>query len=156
MSTATTASELTEAVYEILEGHAWTDTAPTVFYYWEIPGSERGPGADQAPHIYIYETIGADLKKFSADNELIDETHTVEVMICLLKDETQPHEISVYKRDVVEAISEYYADVNQNTTYVELATVSMSDFREQASAMQSDYFVNTVEIVGRKLSQSGQ
>jgi len=62
----------------------------------------------------------------------------------------------VYKRDVVEAISEYYADVEQNTTFVELAPVSMSDFREQSSAMQSDYFVNTIEITGRKLSQSGQ
>ncbi len=156
MSTTTAASELTEAVYDILEGYTWTNQTPDVYYYWEIPGSERGPGADQPPQLYIYESIGADLVKFSADNELIDETHTVEVMIYILKEEGNPHLISEYKRDVVEAISEYYADVENNTTYVELAPVSMSDFREQASAMQSDYFVNTIEVQGRKLSQSGR
>lgn len=151
MSVSTDATEAVEAVYDILDNSsAWTNTPPEVFYMWEIPTSEKGPGADMPPHIYVWEPLDMSVAKFSADGDLTNEVHTVMAQIWLLK--TADHTlIREYQRDIIDLFAEYYSDVRSRTTFVELRPISAADFREQSIPAASDYFINEVEIEAAKL-----
>jgi len=151
MSVSTNATEAVEAVYEILDNTTtWTNAAPDVFYMWEIPTSEKGPGADMPPQIYVWELVDMSITKFSADGDLTNEVHTVMAQIWLLKDSDETL-IREYQRDIIDLFTEYYSDVRSRTTFVELRPISAADFREQSIPAASDYFINEVEIEAAKL-----
>lgn len=151
MSVSTDAAEAVEAVFDILSDTTnWTNEIPEVYYMWDLPTSEKGPGADMPPHIYIWEPVDMAITKFSADGDLTDEIHTIGIQIWILKDQ-DPTVVRQYQRDVINLFTEYYADVNTQTTFVEFRPISAADYREQSIPAASDYYINEVEVEAIKL-----
>jgi len=153
MSVSTNATEAVEAAYEILDNTTtWSNDAPDVYYMWEIPTSEKGPGADMPPHVYVWELLDSSISKFSSDGTLTNETQTIGIQIWVLKDENETF-IREYQRDIVDLFTEYYVDVQNLTTFVEFRPISSADFREQSIPAASDYFINEVEVEAIKLRE---
>jgi len=154
MSVSTSAAEAVETIYDILDGYAWNLTDPTVKYHWEKVQSHKGPGAGQPPEIYVFSPTDDSIDKFSADGQFTDETQTVLVEIYVLKDDSNPTEIKQYARETVEILQAYYDDNKVRTNFTDIEPTNQADFRAQSSARQSDHFIHTVEVEGRKLEAS--
>jgi len=154
MSVTTNATDLVEAVYEILEGTpatSWTLDAPKIYYLWDVPVGDRGPGADMPAQMYVYENVDTSINKFSADGNSVDSTQTVMVQMWVLKNDDTPHDIITYRDDVIDLFTEYYSDNQNTTTFTEVRPTASGDFREQVTPSMTDYYIVEVEILGRAL-----
>jgi len=155
MST-TQASELVDALYDVLEdATSWTGQTPKVYYSFEVPQSERGPGADMPPQLYVHEIAPAMVTKFTADNDEMDEVHQAEIQIWLLKDESDYTAINTIRRDVIAIISDLFADNNSETRFIDFTIEQLGDYRQQSVAIKSDHFIHTIQVNGRRLTAAG-
>ncbi len=152
MSVSTSAGEAVQTVFDILDGSSWSLQDPEVQFYWDVPQSQKGPGADQPPEAYVFSPTGSNIDKFSADGDLTDETQTVLIQFYVLKSDNRSN-LSGYLRETIDILGDYYDDNTLNTNFTELAPQSASDFRRQANARKSDYHIGAVEVEGRKLEK---
>lgn len=151
MSVSSTATEPVETLEDILSGVAsteWTNADPQVFRWWEHSQSERGPGQGQPAHIYILQTTNTPVDPISADGILLEENPTLEVFIYTFS-ETETGE---YARDVIQILSQYFADNQNLTEYFHIEPSGIEDFREQKVTQQTEHYVYTVEIEMQKLT----
>jgi hypothetical protein len=128
-------------------GGNWTGDKPTVKHYWDDAQGERGPGASQAPILYVWQPTGSTLDRFSMDGTRFDRGDTVEIQVWSL-DEGRAVQV---QRDVTDFISEYLDDNAVQTPASDIAPVTEDDFREQNPARKTDHYVMSVEIEIRGL-----
>lgn len=122
-------------------------TTPNVHKFWDHAQSERGPGADQPPILYVWSPTGSTLDRFSMDGDEFDRSDTVEVQAWSL-DET---EVEQLQSDVVQILSTYLDDNTVKTPYTDVAPTGTEDFRAQTPARQTDHYIMSVEISTRGL-----
>ena len=128
----------------------WTLDDPVIRQWWDVPQSQRGPGADQPAELYVLQTVDTDITPYSADNELNNEFETLEVWVyTLFEDETMQ-----YQRDVIQILTEYL-DSNQSDNFYRLEPTNARDLRAEKNARNSDYYVATVELSLRTLTDTG-
>ncbi len=154
MSVTSNATDLVETVYDILDGvpdASWTLDAPKVYYLWDVPVGDRGPGADMPAQMYVYENVDTSINKFSADGDSVDTTQVAIVQIWVLKNDSEPHRIITYRDDVIDLFTEYYSDNQASTAFTEVRPTATADFREQVTPAMTDYYIVEVEILGRAL-----
>jgi len=128
-------------------GGNWTGDKPTVKHYWDDAQGERGPGASQAPVLYVWQPTSSTLDRFSMDGTRFDRGDTVRVQVWSL-DERRAAQV---QRDVTAFISEYLDDNAVQTPASDIAPVTEDDFREQNPARKTDHYVMSVEIEIRGL-----
>lgn len=128
-------------------GGNWTGDKPTVKHYWDDAQGERGPGASQAPVLYVWQPTSSTLDRFSMDGTRFDRGDTVRVQVWSL-DERRAVQV---QRDVTAFISEYLDDNAVQTPASDIAPVTEDDFREQNPARKTDHYVMSVEIEIRGL-----
>ena len=123
---------------------------PDVRNYWTDAQSERGPGADQPPILYVWSPVGSTLERFSMDGDDFDRGDTVEVQAwSLVEAETER-----LQRDVTRILSGYLDDNNTQTPFTDVAPVGEEDFREQTPARRTDHYVMSVEVETRGLQDT--
>jgi hypothetical protein len=128
-------------------GGNWTGDKPTVKHYWDDAQGERGPGASQAPVLYVWQPTSSTLDRFSMDGTRFDRGDTVRVQVWSL-DERRAVQV---QRDVTAFISEYLDDNAVQTPASDIAPVTEDDFREQNPPRKTDHYVMSVEIEIRGL-----
>lgn len=131
-------------------GGNWTGEKPTVKHYWDDAQGERGPGASQAPVLYVWQPTSSTLDRFSMDGTRFDRGDTVRVQVWSL-DERRAVQV---QRDVTAFISEYLDDNAVQTPASDIAPVTEDDFREQNPARKTDHYVMSVEIEIRGLQST--
>lgn len=142
-------------IREILAGIAaqqWRDTPPTVKNYWDDAQSERGPGADMAPIIYVWQPTGNTKERFSMDGTHTDDTVSVELLVYSL-DETEPIR---YAADAENILEFYFDDNKQRTDFTTVEPITQNDYRQQTPARQTGMFVVGLEIELRRLDDAGR
>jgi len=140
-----------EQLIEVLERDEtlWTLETPTIRQWWDVPQSQRGPGADMPAELYVLSAVDTDITPYSADNDLNNETSTLEVWVyTLFEDETMQ-----YQRDVIQILTEYL-DSNQSDNFYRLEPTNARDLRDEKNARNSDYYVATVELSLRTLTDT--
>jgi len=94
--------------------------------------------------------VDTDITPYSADNDLNNETSTLEVWVyTLFEDETMQ-----YQRDVIQILTEYL-DSNQPDNFYRIEPTNARDLRDEKNARNSDYYVATVELSLRTLTDTG-
>ena len=156
MSISTTETDPVETIYDILDqasgdSSKWTNTPPEIFYYWERPFAEKGPGADQPPNVYVWSPTSTETPVFSSDGEFYDTSATVEVQAWSLNE----FEIKDLQNDIANILSGYFADNQDLTDWHNIWPSNTSDFREQKPARETNHFVVSLEVDLRALKQSG-
>jgi len=119
-----------------------TTQRPRVKQWWDDAQSERGPGADQPPILYVWSPTDTTLEQFSMDAHRYDETGTVEVQAWSL----YSSEAKRLQQNITYILSKYLDDNRINTPYLTVQPTGESDFREQKPARQTDHYVMSVEI----------
>lgn len=152
----TSAAHHVPAIIDLLEAAnatAWPDdTAPEVFRYQDRSQSERGPGADQPPHLYVWSPTTTSLEQFSMDGTRFDRQDTIEIL-AYSYDET---EVRQYRDAAVQILSAYLDDNETATPYSTVEPTGLNDFREQKATRRTDHFVMGLEVDPRGLTDTGK
>ena len=147
-----------EAIEELLSEFAqddanWTGDAPSVQFYWDVPQSEKqSMGIDLPPNIYVWSPTSAQLPQFSADGDLFQREATVEVQVWSY----DAIDVREYHRDVIQLLSNYFADNTAQTEFVDIRPVNASDFREQKNPKTGEPYIMSVEVELQALDDTQQ
>lgn len=154
MST-TNADHHVQAVIDLLEAAANTawpnDTPPDVYRYWDRAQSEKGPGADMPPHLYVWSPTSSSKERFSMDTDDYDRTDAIEVQVWSL-DAT---EVKDYQQAAAAVLEAYLDDNKTETPYQTVDPVGENDFREQKTARRTEHYIMSVEVDLRGLDAVG-
>jgi hypothetical protein len=154
MST-TSADHHVQAVIDLLEAAAdaeWpSDTPPDIYRYWDIAQSEKGPGADQVPHLYVWSPTSSPKERFSMDTDEYDRTDAIEIQVWSL-DAT---EVKDYQLSTAAVLEGYLDDNKTETPYQTVDPVGENDFREQKTARRTEHYIMSVEVDLRGLDAVG-
>jgi hypothetical protein len=154
MST-TSADHHVQAIIDLLDAADATDwpsdTPPDIYRYWDIAQAEKGPGADQPPHLYVWSPTTSTKERFSMDTEDYDRTDAIEVQAWAL-DATV---VKDYQQAAAGVLEAYLDDNKTETPYQTVDPVGENDFREQKTTRQTDHFVMSIEIDARGLDDIG-
>lgn len=145
MSVSTSAETPVDAVYDILDGTGgteWTLIAPAVFKWHEKSERERGPGQGQPAELHVWQPTSSDITRLTADKNTLQETSEVEVVVFSLSESDTIN----YARDLIQVLSEYIDEQEQNTNYVDLQPSGIEDFREQKLSERTDHFTYSVTV----------
>lgn len=154
MSASTNETHHVGAVIELLEGadaSDWSTATPDIRAYWEDAQSERGPGADQPPVLYVWSPVDSTFERFSVDEENLRENSTVEVQVWTL-DATESKQVY---NDLINYLSEFLDDNKTNTPYADIQPSTGSDFREQTPARNTDHYIMSVQVDTDGLTKTG-
>jgi hypothetical protein len=153
---ATSQSEFgVETIVDLLAGSATDDYTQTgtvpdrIAPLWEFSHSDRINYPD--PALYVWSPVETDLQKFSIDGDHMLEDETIEVLIMTLESTLTKE----YQRDVIQILSSYYNDNEQNTNYYTINPTTASDLRNEHLADQTDHYLSTVQIEPRKYQPAG-
>jgi len=125
----------------------WSIDPPTVLNYWDRTQQERGQGADQPAEIYVWETAGKDIERFSLDNDSTHDTASVEALIYSLDAE----EVIDYAEDARNNIEQFFDDNKEASSWQTIEVTSVNDFREQTQRRSTDQYVVSLEIELEKI-----
>jgi len=141
-----------ETIREILNEipQFWHGEDPTVKNYWDDAQSERGPGADMPPIMYVWQPTGNTKERFSMDGTHTDDTVSVEVLVYSL-DDTEPIR---YANDAENILEFYFDDNSTRTDFTTVEPITQNDYRQQNPARQTDMFVVGLEIELRRLDDA--
>ncbi len=129
----------------------WTNDPPSVKNYWDVPNSEKqSMGVDLPTRIYVWSPTSTQLPQFSADGNLFDRQSTAEMQIW----DYDAQAILEYQSDVVQLLSDYFADTTERTQFVDIRPVNASDFREQNNPKQDEPYIVSVEVSLRALDET--
>jgi hypothetical protein len=109
-------------------------------------------GIDLPPNIYVWSPTSAQLPQFSADGDLFQREATVEVQVWSY----DPIDVREYHRDVIQLLSNYFADNTNQTEFVDIRPVNASDFREQKNPKTDDPYIMSVEVELQALDDTQQ
>lgn len=150
MSATSSSTEPVDMVVDLLDGAAvgqWTNASPDVFYLEDVPQADRGPSQDQPAHLYVWMPAGGPIEGLSGDWTSTTEQNTVEIQVWSL----DRGECAVYKEDVINFLSLYANDNEENTLFHRVRPSNQDDMRGQNQARRTNHFVMTVEVDCRKL-----
>lgn len=155
MSISTSETDPVESIYDLLDQATndtslWTNNPPEVNYYWDIPFAEKSPGADQPDRLYVWSPTGVDTPPFSADGERFDADATVEIQMWSLDE----FDVKALQNDVLQFLSNYFADNKEDTAFTHIFPQTASDYREQNPSRRTEAYVMAVEIDLRRLSDT--
>jgi len=139
-----------DSIIEILETDkisSYRNQDPTVLNYWDRTQQERGPGADQPAEIYVWETAGKDIERFSLDDDSTHDTASVEALIYSL----DAQEVVDYAEDARNNIEQFFDDNKEATEWQTIEVTSVNDFREQTQRRSTDQYVVSLEIELEKI-----
>ena len=141
-----------DSIIEILntpEISDYRNQDPTVLNYWDRTQQERGQGADQPAEIYVWETAGKDIERFSLDNTSTHDTASVEALIYSLDEQ----EVIDYAEDARNNIEQFFDDNKEETEWQTIEVTSVNDFREQTQRRSTDQYVVSLEIELEKIQE---
>jgi len=148
----TSAEHHVPAIIDLLEAAASTawpsHTAPDVFRYQDRSQQERGPGADQPPHLYVWSPTTSSLEQFTRDGTQFDRADVLDILVYSF-DETESRQ---YRDAAVDILSSYLDDNKTATPYATVEPTSLNDYREQKVTRQTDHFVTGLEVEPRGLT----
>ena len=148
-------SDPVDAVFDLLDQQpteAWSTTDdPTVLYNWDRAFSEKGPGDDQPPELYVWSPIDGTIDQLTADGAYTNESHTVEVQVWAL----QQAVVATLMRDLIHIFGEYMDNQQTATEFITLPPSSVRDLRSDAVRRQTSHYLATVEVEPRKLEPTG-
>jgi hypothetical protein len=139
-----------DSIIEILETDkisSYRNQDPTVLNYWDRTQQERGPGADQPVEIYVWETAGKDIERFSLDDDATHDTASVEALVYSL----DAQEVIDYAEDARNNIEQFFDDNKEATEWQTIEVTSVNDFREQTQRRSTDQYVVSLEIELEKI-----
>lgn len=151
MSVSTTEVDPVKAVVELLDGEddsSWTHDAPEVHEFEDVPQSQKGPGADMPPEIYVLnptEDSHPALSQYSYAKR--NSTYTVLCQTWLLEDQTV-----AYNNDIMDILAQYGNDNESNTPFHRLRPTNSNDWSEQTNPRQTDYYLGDVTVELRRLA----
>jgi len=152
----TSAGHHVPAIIELLEAAsatAWpTDTSPDIFRYQDRAQSERGPGADQPPHLYVWSPTTSSLEQFTRDGTRFDRSDVIYVLVYSFE-EVESRE---YRDAAVEILSSFLDDNETETPYSTVEPTGLNDYREQKATRQTQHFVMGLEVEPRGLTDTGR
>lgn len=153
MSVSTTETDPIEAVIDILQGidsSRWRNADPTVQRHNKVPQSQKGPGNDQAPELYVWQPTDAEITQFGSKWNETDEQFTVEIRVWSLSNS----ETWQYMEDIRTIFDSYANDNERRTQFHRLRPTLMNDIREQNPPRKTSYYVGSVEIDLRRLREA--
>ena len=154
MSATSSESEPVDAVKDLLENQdssAWRNADPDIYYAYEIPFQERGPGDGQPAHLYVWQPVDANLEKLTADGRYLDEDHSIEVQVWDLIEDN----VMQYARDVVQIFGEYLDNQQDVSEFITLPPTAYRDLRSDNLPRKTSHYLARLEISPRKLSEAG-
>ncbi len=144
------------AVIELLKAEpdsTWSVSgSPRIKEFWDDATSERGPGADQPPVIYVHSPTGSSLDRHSMDGLLFNRGNTAQIQIFSLS----KSQVVDVQADVVRVLSEYLDDNRTQTPFIDLAPTQASDFREQKPSRITNHYVTRVTVETVNLTDTGK
>jgi len=144
-----------EKIIALLQAEAntfWgTSKPPNIKKYQADSQQERGQGADQPPVIYVWSPTSTSLEPFSLDGTQFDREPTVECLAYSL-DEGEAVQL---QQDIIESLSAYINDNNQDTSFSTVEPSDAADYREQNVARTTEQFVMGVTVDARRLGPTG-
>ena len=141
-----------DTVIEILERDVISDYRnqdPTVLNYWDRTQQERGQGADQPAEIYVWETAGKDIERFSLDDNSTHDTASVEALVYSLDEQA----VIDYAEDARNNIEQFFDDNKEASSWQTIEVTSVNDFREQTQRRSTDQYVVSLEIELEKIQE---
>jgi len=138
------------SIKEILDNPEISDyrnQEPTVLNYWDRTQQERGPGADQPAEIYVWETAGKDIERFSLDDDSTHDTASVEALVYSLDEQA----VIDYAEDARNNIEQFFDDNKEASSWQTIEVTSVNDFREQTQRRSTDQYVVSLEIELEKI-----
>ena len=141
-----------DSIIEILDTPEISDYRnqdPTVLNYWDRTQQERGQGAGQPAEIYVWETAGKSIERFSLDNTSTHDTASVEALIYSLDEQ----EVIDYAEDARNNIEQFFDDNKEETEWQTIEVTSVNDFREQTQRRSTDQYVVSLEIELEKIQE---
>lgn len=152
----TSADHHVPAIIDLLEAASATDwpsdTPPEVFRYQDRSQSERGPGAGQVPHLYVWSPTTSSLEQFTRDGTRFDRSDVLDILVYSL-DETTAR---TYRDAAVEILSAFLDDNETQTPYSTVEPTGLNDYREQKATRQTQHFVLGLEVEPRGLTDTGK
>ncbi len=146
----TGATHQVQTVVDILQNATSYTVEPDIRKHWDDRPSEMGPGADQPPVVYVWSPVSSDIPQFSSDGDLFDRTSTVEIQVWSLSED----DTITVQDDVVGILSEYFADNNTQTSFVDIRPTNTTDFRQQTHIGETDHYIATIEADLRTLDET--
>jgi hypothetical protein len=147
----TSETDPVEAVVDLLQdadATEWTGTTPTVKRYWDDAQSERGPGADQPPIIYVWSPVEGNTEALSGfAYDRLDEQPTVELQVWSLDDV----EAEATAQDAVGYLADFGNDNEASSPFHRVRPTTVNDFRAQKPARTTKHYIFTVTIELRRL-----
>jgi len=141
-----------DSIIEILDTPEISDYRnqdPTVLNYWDRTQQERGQGAGQPAEIYVWETAGKSIERFSLDDDATHDTASVEALIYSLDEQA----VIDYAEDARNNIEQFFDDNKNRTEWQTIEVTSVNDFREQTQHRSTDQYVVSLEIELEKIQE---
>jgi hypothetical protein len=154
MSATSTKPQAVDAVLELLQDSdpsVWTNQKPEAYHYFAHSQSERGPGHEMPPYLYVWNPTDGDIQQFDAENSHQLEYLTVEIQVWTLDEQ----DATLYQRDLLQFMSEYARDNYEQTRFHQIRPTTQSDYRSEKPARPTDHYVTGVEVETEDLQGTG-
>jgi len=152
----TSAAHHVPAIINLLNAAANTawpnDTAPDVFRYQDRSQQERGPGAGQVPHLYVWSPTTSSIEQFTRDGTRFNRSDVIDILVYSFEETTA----RTYRDAAVEILSQYLDDNETETPYSTVEPTGLNDYREQKATRQTQHFVMGLEVEPRGLTDTGK
>jgi len=140
MSVSSSATDPVQTVIELLDGYTgWSLDSPEVYNQNEISQQERTSNPD--PAIYVWSPVDASIEQFSADNDSLLETRTIEASVWTLDNS----DTFTYHREAVDFLQEYADDNYATVNFHHIQPNSVTDSRSEKIARQTDHYVMSIQ-----------
>jgi hypothetical protein len=125
----------------------WTfDKPERIAPIWEYSHNDRINFTDTA--LYLYTPTDSAVKKFSIDDDSVNQPITIEVLIMTL-DES---ETQAYLNDVSRFIQQLYDDNTQLTPFHRFSNINTADLRNEHITQQTDHYLASVTFEVQRFS----
>lgn len=152
MSATSTSNDPIQTIIDLLTGEpntAWhADTPPTdIENRWDTGQQARMNNSD--PALYVWTPTDAGFEDFSADGERLVEDRTIQVEVWSYTES----KTRLYHQDLINILSDYMRDNQQNTQWHQITPDSASDYRQEKNAQRTEHYVMTVNFSLDKLRE---
>lgn len=143
MSATSASTDAVTMVVDLLSGataSTWTGDPPSVNFQWDV--SQQARENDPDPALYVWSPTEGALDAFDAEYSAIDQTDLVEVSCWT----TAAAGTDALANDVVDFLSEYGNDNEQNTAFHRIRPIALVDNRAEKVVRRTDHYVTTVQV----------
>lgn len=121
-------------------GSLWDSSQPEIHAKTDFSQSQRE--SNPTPALYVWSPVDTDFQEFDAEGSHLRQTDTVEIEVWTL-DEANTAE---FWQDIVDYLSGYMRDNNQNTNWHQIKPVGGADNRSEHIREMTDHYITTLQL----------